>query len=100
MEVEPEGGDGSRQVVAPEPPRVPEVRLQGFIRRTDGPPAVWVNDSNTLGGDRVGGSLKVESGRIEGQTVLIRLPNGRYIRLKPGQRYDPDTGKVVDALQK
>ena len=97
--LQPEGGDGGQQGAAPPPPRVPEVRLQGFIRRSDGPPAVWVNDSSTLGGNRISGSLEVESGRIEGQTVLIRLPDGHYIRLKPGQRYDPDTGKVMDALR-
>lgn len=98
--LEPKGGDGSQQAVVPASPKVPEVRLQGFIRRSGGPPAVWVNDASTLGGDRIEGSLTVESGRIEGQTVLIRLPDGRSIRLKPGQRYDPDTGKVMDALRK
>lgn len=80
------------------PPKVPEIRLQGFIRRSDGPPAVWLNDRNTLSGDRVEGGLMVESGRIEGQKVFIRLPDGRQVRLKPGQRYDPEGGKVVDVL--
>lgn len=93
------GESGDRRAVVTEPPKIPPVRLQGFIRRSDGPPAVWVNDESTLGGDRLGGRLQVESGRIEGQTVLIRLPDGRYIRLKPGQRYDPDSGRVVDALR-
>lgn len=94
------GGTGQqRRTVVSEPPKIPPVRLRGFIQRSDGPPAVWVNDESTLGGDRVGGRLQVESGRIDGQTVLIRLPDGRYIRLKPGQRYDPDSGRVVDALR-
>lgn len=94
-----ESRDGERRAVVPEPPKVPDVHLQGFIRRSDGPPAVWVNDDNTLGGDRVEGQLRVQSGRIDGRTVLIRLPDGRYIRLKPGQRYDPDSGRVVDVLR-
>lgn len=81
------------------PPEVPEVRLQGFILRSDGPPAVWVNERNTLGGDRIDGNLQVESGRIQGQTVLIRLPDGRTVRLKPGQRFQPDSGRVTDVLQ-
>lgn len=92
-------GGGERRAVVSKPPKIPEVRLQGFIRRSDGPPAVWVNDESTLRGDRIGGRLQVESGRIDGRTVLIRLPDGRYIRLKPGQRYDPDSGRVVDALR-
>jgi len=89
--------NGSTQAVQ-RPPKVPEVHLQGFIRRSDGPPAVWLNDRSTLRGDRIDGNLTVESGRISGQTVLIRLPDGRRIRLKPGQRYEPESGQVTDAL--
>lgn len=91
--------DDNGQTTAQLPPPMPEVRLQGFIRRSDGPPAVWLNDRNTLQGDRIDGDLAVESGRIRGQTVLIRLPDGRRIRLKPGQRYEPESGRVTDALQ-
>lgn len=86
-------------VTVEQPPPVPEVRLQGFIRRSDGPSAVWLNEQSTLEGDRVGGDLRVESGRLDGQTVVIRLPDGRRIRLKPGQRYDPESGQVVDVLE-
>ncbi len=99
VELESRGGGERRAAVPVEPVKVPEVRLQGFIRRSDGPSAVWVNEDNTLRGDRIGGRLQVESGRIDGQTVLIRLPDGRHIRLKPGQRYDPDSGRVIDALR-
>lgn len=100
VRLEPIDDEGAvRAVVPEEPPPVPEVKLQGFVRRSDGPPAVWVNDRSTLEGDRVGGSLQVESGRIVGQTVIVRLPDGRRIRLKPGQHYDPDTGRVKDAMQ-
>lgn len=98
VRIESRGGE-RRAVVPEEPPKVPDVHLQGYVRRSDGPPAVWVNDGNTLRGDRVGGRLQVQSGRIDGGTVLIRLPDGRSIRLKPGQRYDPDSGRVVDALR-
>jgi hypothetical protein len=89
---------GNEPLVRKPPPKVPEVHLQGFIRRSDGPPAVWLNDRSTLRGDRIDGNLTVESGRISGQTVLIRLPDGRRIRLKPGQRYEPESGQVTDAL--
>lgn len=90
--------DSGNELAVRKPPKVPEVRLQGFIRRSDGPPAVWLNDRSTLRGDRIDGDLTVESGRITGQTVLIRLPDGRRIRLKPGQRYEPESGQVTDAL--
>ena len=60
---------------------------------------MWVNERSTLDGDRIDGNLQVESGRIQGQTVLIRLPDGRRIRLKPGQRYEPESGRVRDVLK-
>lgn len=95
---EGETAESGNEPAVQKPPKVPEVHLQGFIRRSDGPPAVWLNDRSTLRGDRIDGNLTVESGRIRGQTVLIRLPDGRRIRLKPGQRYEPESGQVTDAL--
>lgn len=78
----------------PEPP--PEVRLRGFVRRSGGRSAVWVNDRSTLGRHGLGDDLEVQRGRVEGSTVVIRLPDGRTVRLKPGQRWDPESGRVVD----
>jgi len=92
-------GDGKGAAIEAPPAPLSEVRLQGFIRRSDGPPTVWLNDRSTLRGQRIDGDLTVESGRIRGQTVLIRLPDGRRVRLKPGQRYEPESGRVTDVLQ-
>jgi len=92
--VERAGGDGARAPVHARTP--PSVRLEGFVQRSDGPPAVWVNDRNTLSGDRIDDDIRVRSGRIEGDTVVIELPGGRTIRLKPGQTWDPKTGHVHD----
>ena len=72
------------------------VRLEGFVQRSGGPPAVWVNDRNTLSGDRIAPGIRVDSGRIEGGTVVIELPGGQTIRLKPGQTWDPKTGHIHD----
>lgn len=82
----------------PEPP--PSVRLQGFVRRSGGPPAVWVNDRSTLTGDRIEGDLRVRSGRIEGSTVVVELPDGRTVRLKPGQTWDPESGRVIESYRR
>lgn len=82
----------------PEPP--PSVRLQGFVRRSGGPPAVWLNDRSTLAGDEVEGDLHVHSGRIEGSTVVVVLPDGRSVRLKPGQTWDPESGRVIDSYRR
>lgn len=82
------------------PPPPPSVRLQGFVRRSGGPPAVWVNEDSTLAGDRVAGDLRVHSGHIRGDTVVIELPDGRIVRLKPGQTWDPESGQVVDRYRR
>lgn len=99
---EPEGDDRRRQAELPEIEREPppSVRVQGFVRRSGGPPAVWLNDDSTLAGDRIGGELRVHSGSIRGDTVTVELPDGRIVRLKPGQTWDPESGRVVDSFRR
>ena len=95
-EPEPDAAPPSRAAAPPEPP--PPVHLRGFVRRSGGPEAVWVNDDSTLGDVGLGEGLHVDSGRIEGNDVVIRLRDGRTIRLKPGQTWDPERGAVRDAF--
>ena len=94
---------------APTPPKPPApVHLRGFVRRSGGPEAVWVNDDSPLGSAGLGGGLRgggggiddgeVDAGRVEGNDVVIRLRDGRTIRLKPGQTWDPERGVVRDVL--
>ena len=91
------GTSAARSEPAPKPPPAPEVTLRGFVRRTDGPDAVWVNEGSTLGG--LAGGIRVDSGRLDGDTVVIRLPDGRTVRLRPGQTWDPASGRVVDSYR-
>lgn len=74
----------------------PSVSLQGFMRRSDGRSAVWANNQNTLKDERLTEDIRIDSGRIEGTTVLVTLPDGRQVRLEPGQVWDADRGLVVD----
>lgn len=76
--------------------KLPSVSLQGFIRRSDGRSAVWANNQNTLNDERLAEDIRIDSGRIEGTTVLVTLPDGRKVRLEPGQVWDADRGRVVD----
>ncbi len=94
--------ESRRQTAVPVPEETdeakkpPSVELQGFVRSDEGRSAVWANGENTLNGDTIGGELRVDSGRIDGRTVMITLPNGRTARLRPGQVWDPETGRVRD----
>lgn len=91
------GSSAARASPKPEPP--PRVDLRGFVRRSDGPEAVWVNDGSTLSGDMLEDNIRVRDGRLDGSTVRITLPDGRTIRLKPGQTWDPETGRVRDSYR-
>lgn len=76
--------------------KLPSVTLQGFIRRSDGRSAVWANNQNTLKDERLAEDIRIDSGRIVGTTVVVTLPDGRKVRLEPGQVWDPDRDRVVD----
>lgn len=88
----PERKSEPEPAAVPEPP--PRVHLRGFVRRSGGPEAVWVNEGSTLSGSHFGEGIS--AGRIEGSIVVVTLPDGRRVRLKPGQTWDPERGKVVD----
>ncbi|MEX2576276.1 MAG: hypothetical protein WD382_06450 [Halofilum sp. (in: g-proteobacteria)] len=82
----------------PQAKKPPRVALQGFIRRNDGRSAVWANGGNTLNGEAIRGDIRIDSGRLDGATVVIRLPDGRKLRLQPGQVWDPESGRVHEYL--
>jgi hypothetical protein len=98
--------DDRRQAVIP--PEVekkarkkqPSVTLHGFVRRSDGRSAVWANGRNTLGDGHLSDDLRINNGQIEGSTVVITLSDGREVRIKPGQVWDPDSGQVVDRYRR
>lgn len=74
-----------------EPETESPIGVRGFVQRSGGPPALWFDDGSDIDTDR---------GRIEGREVVITLPDGRTVRLKPGQIYDPERGEVVDHFQR
>ena len=77
----------------PPPPPLPPVQVQGIVVRSNGPDVVWVNDGNTLRDDRISGGIRVQTG--ETGTVRIEIPNRGSVALRPGQSYDPASGKTT-----
>ncbi len=72
---------------------VPAVQMRGFIKRSDGKTTIWLNQGNTLKSSTVD-HVKVGKTPNADGGVKVKLPNGKAITLKPGQRYDPLTGRI------
>lgn len=72
------------------------VLLNGVVRRSHGPDVVWVNgaragtDNNRL--------VQLRRGPDERNRVTLEDSRGTMARLKPGQFWDPATGRVADCL--
>ena len=91
--------DGPIDALEASPIVLPEaVNLQGYVKRNDGKQGtVWVNDQalqeNSHNQDVAVGKLSENSNRVP-----IKLSgNGKYLNLKAGQVYDPETGRVHEA---
>ena len=86
-------------VAEPEPPADP-VRLDGVVMRSGGPDTVWVDGEPVPSrAGTVSPELRIERGADDAGTVTLRARGAsQAVRLKPGQRYDPGTGRVTEAF--
>jgi len=73
-----------------------KITVRGYMKRSDGRDVVWVNDGSTLKGNRVD-NIRVNPGSIGRNKGVVVSSDGSYRRLKPGETWDRQTGKVVDA---
>ncbi|MGH8646266.1 MAG: hypothetical protein ACREX4_18120 [Gammaproteobacteria bacterium] len=88
------------EALAPEPPPVQSVRVDGFVTRSRGNNTVWINGTNSLTGDLGSQQVDVNVRGIRGQTVPVRVQNSPVgVGLKPGQTYSPEGARVVDLYQ-
>ena len=76
------------------PPADTPVVLNGVVRRSRGPDVVWVNGNRANA--RLGQPLRVHRGPDAGNRVTLENADGTLVRLKPGQFWDPATGRVAD----
>ncbi|MBI3776803.1 MAG: hypothetical protein HY273_14875 [Gammaproteobacteria bacterium] len=91
--------DGSMTAAPPEvavtedgkdaPPK--KVKISGMIVSSHGKNTTWINHD---------GDKKVKSTGVSGGQVEVTLgADGKHISLKPGQEFDPGTGKISETYQ-
>lgn len=89
--------------VSAAPPELPNpITLQGFVKRSDGASTVWINSNPVQENTRVD---NVQIGRLnsaaknahKSDSLNIRIPaNGKQVKLKPGQVYDPESNQIIE----
>ena len=72
-----------------------KVSMNGYLTRSDGKSVVWLNDGNTLDGQRVG-DVRVHSSSIGNNKKVTITVEGKSARLRPGETWHKETGKIVD----
>ncbi|MBN1378702.1 MAG: hypothetical protein JXA04_05660 [Gammaproteobacteria bacterium] len=77
----------------------PEVQVKGLVVRKDGSSEIWINNTSTVGKDRLSQDLKSNTRRIDSQRVRVTLSDGEHITLKPGQVYTPDNQSILEGYQ-
>jgi hypothetical protein len=74
-----------------------DVKVQGIVTRSDGKSTVWVNGKSTLEGSSVGGvNVNLNSINDKSDKVTVGI-NKKTVRLKPGQVWSEDSGKISDS---
>ena len=72
-----------------------EVKVSGYVTRSDGKSVVWVNNKNTLESSKLGDVRVHQSNIGENKKVTISV-EGKSKRLKAGETWHKETGKIVD----
>ena len=79
-----------------EPEKISEINLSGYVKRGDGRSVVWVNNKSTLDNSKMG-DVKVHQSSIGKNKKVTISVDGKTARLKPGETWIKETGKVVDS---
>jgi hypothetical protein len=72
-----------------------KIKVSGYVVRSDGKSVVWVNNSNTLESSKIG-DVRVQQSSIGNNKKVTISVGGKTTRLKPGETWYKETGKIVD----
>ena len=79
----------------------PVVTVDGYVRRSAGPPTVWVNGTDSHQGNLAEQGLDARGLRLEHKRVRVPRRDGDSpLLLKPGESFDPATTHISDAYQR
>jgi hypothetical protein len=95
----------TEQVAAPVPAELPApVTMQGYVKRSDGTSTLWINnqavqENSTVDNLKIGQlnqrGYSKKGASTEGLDIKIPA-NGKRVRLKAGQMYEPENNKVYE----
>jgi hypothetical protein len=94
--------DARRKARVPDKPAAamvvsPVTRVDGFVKRSQGPSTVWMNGESVSEGSPE--APRIESpARGEGTVSISVGESGRRVRLKPGESLDRGNGEVKDVI--
>jgi hypothetical protein len=81
-------------------PVVPNVTMNGLVRRSRGRGMVWLNGVTSLEGDLDAHGIAVDVGALRGTTLPVRIGNAPLaVGLKPGQTYDTGAAQIREVYQ-
>jgi hypothetical protein len=76
-----------------------QVKVSGYVKRSDGKDVVWLNNGSTLESNRQG-NLRVRQSDIGADKRVTVTVDGRTVRLKPGETWHKETGKIIDSADR
>lgn len=85
----------SGNVAATEAPQTSKVKMSGYMTRSNGKSVVWLNNTNTLQTSKMG-DVRVQDATVGKNKKVTLTVGGYHKRLKPGEVWHKDTGKVIE----
>ncbi|HET7198158.1 MAG TPA: hypothetical protein VFI86_05790 [Burkholderiales bacterium] len=96
--------DARRRARVPDKPAAaavasPVTRIDGYVKRSQGPSTVWMNGESLSEGSPEAPRIEPPArGDAEGSVSITVGETGRRMRLKPGESLDRGSGEVKDVI--
>ena len=103
--IAPQGNSTSEDGAVAEPAELPDaITMQGYVKRSDGAKStLWINnqavqEEATVNNVQVGRLNKrgFSSKGASTEGVDVKIANGKQVRLKAGQMYEPETNQIIE----